>query len=341
MHLVIHGCCVLQAWTAPYPRFCAAAAVAAGYTPVAHGTDGGGSNRIPASWCGVFGMKPSRGRLASGDLDGTHPVFKTHLALSRSVRDNAAVFLATQNTVRGPLGNPYPHIDTIPGLQGRLRIALTLEGPFGDVPDPAIQAAVEDTARLCEALGHEVVPVDHPVDGEEFYAMYSGIFLSRTVGMIKMLEEASGLPIEDSGLLTRCTIDFVRSGDLLPEGTAATAEAARVALEAHMAGFFANHDVWLTPVTPGMPIAPASWASSDPFDQDRSQLSMGSLPIANAIGGPGMSVPLWWDDATGLPVGSHFSAGPGRDELLYALAFQLEEARPWAGRWAPTSAKYL
>jgi amidase len=108
-----------------------------------------------------------------------------------------------------------------------------------------------------------------------------------------------------------------------------------------MAGFFANHDVWLTPVTPGMPMAPASWASSDPFDQDRSQLSMGSLPIANAIGGPGMSVPLWWDDATGLPVGSHFSAGPGRDELLYALAFQLEEARPWAGRWAPTSAKYL
>jgi len=319
----------------------AAAAVAAGYTPVAHGTDGGGSNRIPASWCGVFGMKPSRGRLASGDLDGTHPVFKTHLALSRSVRDNAAVFLATQNTVRGPLGNPYPHIDTIPGLQGRLRIALTLEGPFGDVPDPAIQAAVEDTARLCEALGHEVVPVDHPVDGEEFYAMYSGIFLSRTVGMIKMLEEASGLPIEESGLLTRCTIDFVRSGDLLPEGTAATAEAARVALGAHMAGFFANHDVWLTPVTPGMPMAPASWASSDPFDQDRSQLSMGSLPIANAIGGPGMSVPLWWDDATGLPVGSHFSAGPGRDELLYALAFQLEEARPWAGRWAPTSAKYL
>jgi len=319
----------------------AAAAVAAGYTPVAHGTDGGGSNRIPASWCGVFGMKPSRGRLASGDLDGTHPVFKTHLALSRSVRDNAAVFLATQNTVRGPLGNPYPHIDTIPGLQGRLRIALTLEGPFGDVPDPAIQAAVEDTARLCEALGHEVVPVDHPVDGEEFYAMYSGIFLSRTVGMIKMLEEASGLPIEESGLLTRCTIDFVRSGDLHPEGTAATAEAARVALGAHMAGFFANHDVWLTPVTPGMPMAPASWASSDPFDQDRSQLSMGSLPIANAIGGPGMSVPLWWDDATGLPVGSHFSAGPGRDELLYALAFQLEEARPWAGRWAPTSAKYL
>jgi len=319
----------------------AAAAVAAGYTPVAHGTDGGGSNRIPASWCGVFGMKPSRGRLASGDLDGTHPVFKTHLALSRSVRDNAAVFLATQNTVRGPLGNPYPHIDTIPGLQGRLRIALTVEGPFGDVPDPAIRAAVEDTARLCEALGHEIGPVDHPVDGEEFYAMYSGIFLSRTVGMIKMLEEASGLPIEESGLLTRCTIDFVRSGDLLPEGTAATAEAARVALGAHMAGFFANHDVWLTPVTPGMPMAPASWASSDPFDQDRSQLSMGSLPIANAIGGPGMSVPLWWDDATGLPVGSHFSAGPGRDELLYALAFQLEEARPWAGRWAPTSAKYL
>jgi len=319
-----------------------AAAIAAGYTPVAHGTDGGGSNRIPASWCGVFGVKPSRRRLAAGDLDGSHPVFKTHLALSRSVRDNAAVFLATQNTDSGPLGNPYPHIDTIPGLEGRrLRIALTLEDPFGDMPDPAIRAAVEDTARLCEALGHEVVPVEGPVDGEKFFAMYSGIFLSRTVGMIQMLERASGLPIEESGLLTRCTIDFVRSGDLLPEGTAATAEATRIALEAHMAGFFSQLDAWLTPVTPGMPVTPASWAASDPFDEVRSQRSMGSLPIANAIGGPGMSVPLWWDDETGLPVGSHFSAAPGADEMLYALAFQLEEARPWGGRWAPISAKYL
>ncbi|MGE4566222.1 MAG: amidase [Acidimicrobiales bacterium] len=320
----------------------AAAAVAAGYTPIAHGTDGGGSNRIPASWCGVFGMKPSRKRLASGELDGSHPVFKTHSTLSRTVRDNAAVFLSTQNTSQGPQKNPYPILSAFNPLGARpLRIAFTLEDPFGDQPDPAIRTALENTVQLCEALGHQVTTVKHPVDGEKFFAMYSGIFLSRTTGLIEMIEQASGLPIEKSGLLTRCTIDFVRSGDALPPGAAQTAEADRIVLETTMAKFFTDHDVWLTPVTPHLPTTATDWLSSHPFDEQRTQWSMGSLPIANAIGGPAMSVPLWWDENTDLPIGSHFSAEPGADEMLYALAFQLETARPWAHRWAPTSAKYL
>ncbi|MDE0928590.1 MAG: amidase [Acidimicrobiales bacterium] len=320
----------------------AAAAVAAGYTPIAHGTDGGGSNRIPASWCGVFGMKPSRKRLASGELDGSHPVFKTHLALSRTVRDNAALFLSTQNTSQGPQKNPYPLLDAFTPISNQpLRIAFTLEGPFGDQPDPAIRTALEDTVRLCESLGHQVTLVKHPVAGEELFSMYTRIFLSRTTGLIEMIEKASGLPIEESGLLTRCTIDFVRRGNVLPPGAAETAEADRLILEATMAKFFTNHDVWLTPVTPHLPTTSTDWLSSHPFDEQRTQRSMGSLPIANAIGGPAMSVPLWWDKNTDLPIGSHFSTKPGADETLYALAFQLEAAQPWADRWAPTSAKHL
>ncbi|HBL07946.1 MAG TPA: amidase [Acidimicrobiia bacterium] len=315
----------------------AAASVAAGYTPVAHGTDGGGSNRIPASWCGVFGMKPSRGRLASGELDGSHPVFKTHMALSRSVRDNATVFLATQGDDAA-----FPHLASMPTLDGRrLRIALTLDSPFGEPPEPAVQAAVEDAALLCQALGHEVVPVDNPVDGAEFFAMYAGYFLSRTVGLIDMLEQASGLPIEESGLLSRCTIEMVREGDHLPSDAIARAEATLARLDTTMAAFLADHDVWLTPVTATMPLLVGDISPREPFDRDRSQRLLSHLAIANAIGGPAMSVPLWWDDDTGLPVGSHFSAAPGSDETLYGLAFALEEAQPWAQRWAPTSARFL
>ena len=329
-----------------------AAAVAAGYAPMVHGTDGGGSNRIPASWCGVFGVKPSRLRLASGELDGSHEVFKTQLALGRSVRDVAALFLATQNRASGANANPYPLLDALPttgapadGSAGgptggtRLRIALTLDCPFGTSPDPAVRAAVEETARLCEDLGHEVVPVANPVDGDEFFEAYRGFFLSRTVGLIEMLESASGLPIDESGLLSRCTIDLVREGDHLPADAAERALATFDRLEATMDGFFSDHHVWLPPVTNGMPLPVGSPSPSEPRDGRLAELLLAHLAPTNAIGGAAMSVPLWWDSDTGLPVGSHFSFPPGGDEVLFDLAGQLEAARPWAHRWAPISAR--
>jgi amidase len=161
--------------------------------------------------------------------------------------------------------------------------------------------------------------VKHPVAGEELFSMYTRIFLSRTTGLIEMIEKASGLPIEESGLLTRCTIDFVRRGNVLPPGVAETAEVDRLILEATMAKFFTNHDVWLTPVTPHMPTTSTDWLSSHPFDEQRTQRSMGSLPIANAIGGPAMSVPLWWDKNTGLPIGSHFQTRSRRNALRSGL----------------------
>ncbi len=341
-----------------------AVAVAAGYAPLVHGTDGGGSNRIPASWCGVFGVKPSRRRLASGELDGSHEVFKTHLALGRSVRDVAALFLATQNRASGDHANPFPLVDGLPafaqptagatagttagrvggsasgrGGGRRLRIALTLDCPFGTSPDPAIAAAIEDTARLCEDLGHEVVPVDNPIDGDEFFEAYRGFFLSRTVGLIPMLEQASGLSIDESGLLSRCTIDMVREGERLPPDAGQRATATFDRLTATMDAFFADHDAWLTPVTNAMPLPVGTPSPSEPRDGRLSELLLAHLAPTNAHGGAAMSVPLWWDPASGLPIGSHFSFPPGGDEVLFGLAGQLEDARPWAHRWAPVSAR--
>jgi len=303
-----------------------AAAVAARYTPIAHGTDGGGSNRIPASWCGVLGMKASRGRLASGELDGSHPTLKTHQALSRTVRDSAALFLATQNDV----DNPYPKLDGLPDLgDRRLRVALTLDDPFGTPPEPVVGDAIEATAALCEQLGHHVEPAPQPVDGEEFFAMYTGLFLSRTVGLIEMLEQAAGMPIEESRLLTPATIGMVRRGDDLPPDTAEQADVTRRQINADLDRFFSGVDVWLTPVTWCTALNHGDISPAGGFDPEHSQRLLSHLAMANTWGGPAMSVPLGWPD-DGLPVGSHFSAAPGGDDLLYALAFQLEAAQPWA-----------
>ena len=326
-----------------------AVAVAAGYAPLVHGTDGGGSNRIPASWCGVLGVKPSRRRLASGELDGSHEIFKTHLALGRSVRDVAALFLSTQNRVPARLssedhadpGNPYPLLDALPPADGRsLRIALTMDCPLGHAPDPAIRAAVESTARLCEELGHHVEPVDNPIDGAEFFEAYRGLFLSRTVGLIPMLEAASGLPIEESGLLSRSTIEMVRTGEGLAPDAAERAMASFARLTTTMGGFFSSHDVWLTPVTSTMPPPVGQPSPSEPWDDAGAEGLLAHLAPTNAVGGAAMSIPLWWDPGSGLPIGSHFSFAPGGDEILFSLAAQLEEARPWADRWAPVSAAH-
>ncbi|MDG1409696.1 MAG: amidase family protein, partial [Acidimicrobiales bacterium] len=137
-----------------------AAAVAAGYTPIVHGTDGGGSNRIPASACGVFGMKGSRGRQASGELDGSHPVFKTHQAISRTVRDSAALFLMTQIQE----GGTYQRVETIVGPSNRrFRIAVSQTDILGRDPEPVAAEALGESVALLLEMGHEVEEVAAPV----------------------------------------------------------------------------------------------------------------------------------------------------------------------------------
>jgi amidase len=148
-------------------------------------------------------------------------------------------------------------------------------------------------------------------------------------------------PMTDDPLLEHDALGLaalVRAGEVTPDELL---DATLARLDTTMAAFLADHDVWLTPVTATMPLLVGDISPQEPFDRDRSQRLLSHLAIANAIGGPAMSVPLWWDDDTGLPVGSHFSAAPGSDETLYGLAFALEEAQPWAQRWAPTSARFL
>jgi amidase len=314
-----------------------AAAVAAGYTPIAHGSDGGGSNRIPASACGVFGMKASRGRQASGELDGSQPVFKTHHAISRTVRDNATLFAATEIQH----GGVYPRVGLVTKpIQRRLRIAVSSADVLGHTPDQAAAQALAATVDLLTELGHHVTEVPNPVDGAQFYTAYRNLFLSRTVGMLEMIEAQAGMPVEQTGLLTPLTIGLMRQSDMLAPDAAELGQAYLQQLSADMDHFFETTDVWLTLVHPHDAIAADEFDPMGEFDRHKSERYLSNAAVANMSGSPSMSVPLFFDTPTGVPIGSMFTAAPGADGLLYELAFELEAERPWAHRWAPHSAMF-
>lgn len=315
-----------------------AAAVAAGYTPIVHGTDGGGSNRIPASACGVFGMKASRGRQLSGELDGSHPVFKTHHAISRTVRDNATLFAATEIQQ----GGAFAPVELVAGpASRRLRIAVSWADILGTDPEPAARAALTAAVDLLMELGHEVIEVPAPVDGADFYTAYRNLFLARTVGMIDMIEAQAGAPIEQTGLLTPLTIGLMRQSDELAPDAAESGDAYLRQLSADMDRFFEQADVWLALVHPHDSIDADEFDPMGRFDRHKSETYLSNAAVANMSGSPSMSVPLCFDTPTGVPIGSMFTAAPGADRLLYELAFELEEAQPWAHRWAPHSAMFV
>ena len=315
-----------------------AAAVAAGYTPIAHGTDGGGSNRIPASACGLFGMKASRGRQASGELDGSQPVFKTHHAISRTVRDSAALFAATEIQDGGPY-EPVGLVTT--PVSNRLRVAVSAADVFGTGPESQAQRALESTIALLVNLGHDVIEVANPVDGHDFYQAYSDLFLSRTVGMIAAIEAQAGAPIEETGLLTPLTIGLMRQSDELAPDAAERGEAYLRKVSQDIDTLFTQADVWLTLVHPFDAIGADEFDPTDDFDAGKSERYLSNAAVANMTGAPSMSVPLYFDSPTGVPIGSMFTAAPGADGLLYELAFALEQARPWASNWAPHSAMFI
>ncbi|NQU64404.1 MAG: amidase, partial [SAR324 cluster bacterium] len=318
-----------------------AAAVAAGYLPLVHGTDGGGSNRIPASWCGVFGMKPSRYRMLCGETDGVHQLMRTHHSLSRSVRDSAAMLAATEDRTENAVYSPIGRVEG--PSKRRLRIAITTRNCFGSEPAPDIKAAIKQTAALCEELGHQVIEVANPIQGEAFFRAYTGLFLFKFKGMLKPFESLTGKPAEKSGLLTPSTVSALRYAEIFTESDYHNGEAYMEKLTAETIKFHEKFDVWLTPVTPSGP-PKIGYLNPDQLYEDTRELMeqyMSYTPMANAVGSPAMSVPLFWSEQTGLPIGSHFSARPGDEKTLYELAYELEEARPWFERWAPFSIKHV
>jgi amidase len=316
----------------------AAAAVAAGIVAVAHGNDMGGSIRVPASACGLVGLKPTRARTTLGPEFGEFwgPLTHEHV-LTRSVRDTAAVLDAIAGPGPGdPYSAPLPagrYRDEVGADPGRLRIVFTTRAPTGVRVHPDCVAAVRDAAALCEALGHVVVEAAPALDGDLWVQAFTVVWSAGCAATIDGWAQRTGQsPTPD--LFEPYTWALQELGR---RHSAATFLLALQGLQrgaADVARFFQQYDLWLTPTLaePPVPLGSFDPAPDDPLrGYYRGIEFVPFTPIANVTGQPAMSVPLFWN-SEGLPIGTHFVARYGDEATLFRLAAQLEAARPWADR---------
>nr|WP_206425425.1 amidase [Pseudomonas orientalis] len=323
----------------------AAALVAARVVPFAHGNDGGGSLRVPASCCGVFGLKPSRGLLPSGPMVGEGWAgMGTPHAITLSVRDSAALLDATAGI---DLGAPYaaptqmqPYVAALQRDPRPLRIALVEQlGPWPT--SSASVDAVRQAAMLCQSLGHHVDPVSLPVALPEFLDQVFTIIGASTRHYVDMLGQMRGVAVQPEELEARTRIILRSKGDVTGAQYAGAVEWIH-ALGRQLAVFMQDYDLILTPTLAREPVPIGE------LDLQDDKVSLEALierfhsyspftALFNASGQPAMSVPLSWS-AAGLPMGAHFAGRFGEESTLFALAAQLERAQPWRGRVPPVNA---
>jgi amidase len=316
----------------------AAAAVSAGIIPMAHATDGGGSIRIPAAQCGLFGLKPSRGRmsLAPDAGEGWGGLSAAHV-VSRSVRDSALMLDCTAGAEPGdPYAAPTPghsFVDALARPPGKLRIALMLADHRGAKLHPECEKAVQGAARLCASLGHSVEEVDPQLDLVALRPMNARIAAANTARSCALRWKALGREPDAKDVEAATWAVYQRglkvSGVEYVEAIAAAHAAGR-----KMGAFLTSYDVILSTVLAGPP------PKLGYFDQNSADVEtfaervntyLSVTPLHNATGTPAMSVPLHWT-ADGLPVGVHFAGRYGEESTLLQLAAQLEQAQPWFDR---------
>jgi amidase len=312
----------------------AAAAVAAGLAPLAHGSDGGGSIRIPSSCCGLFGIKPSRGRISPAPYVSGSLGLGTSGPIARTVRDAAALLdVMTGNEPGDMYVAPRPErrfLDEADQPPGRLRIAVTTDPPIAVPVDPVCAGAARDAGELLSELGHDVVDRSPPWQTDEMIAHFIRVWQTgpATAGVddLSLLEPINRMLAEDA----RATSSQQYVSSLMQ-------------LQQHVRRVLPFWDVVDAVLTPtlGLTPVPIGWtwadADGDPYRAFASQwLWTPFTALVNVTGQPAISVPLHWTDG-GLPIGVQLIGRPFAEATLIRLAAQLEGARPWADRRPPVS----
>jgi amidase len=333
-----------------------AAAVAARLVPLAGGADGGGSIRIPASCCGVFGLKPSRGRTPTGpDVGDIWRGFTQEHVLTRSVRDSAAML----DAIAGPdVGAPYwasaperPYLQEVTTEPGRLRIAFTSHPFMGHDVHEDCRKGLEATVRLLEGLGHQLVEAAPQIDREAFAIAFVTMLAAETRDEIDWAAGLAGRKTSYADFETG-TIALALLGQAFSAGKYANALNYLMASARGVGRFFEDYDVLLTPTLAQPPVPTGSL---QPSGSERTMIGiigrlnaawllnalgvikplanktfdfMPYTPVFNVTGQPAMSMPLYWNEA-GLPIGLHFVGRMGDETTLFRLAGQLERAQPW------------
>jgi amidase len=317
-----------------------AAAVAAGIVPIAHATDGGGSIRIPASACGLVGLKSSRGRISQGPeaADATSGLSMDGV-VTKSVRDTAAALDALCVADYGdPYFAPPPEGSYLEGIRRkprRLRIAVSTKMMNGTAHDPEVTAAVKKTAKLCESLGHIVEEADPPLDAGALIAAFSTIWAANVAYSIEVLRQQTGkTPSLD--LVEGLTMGLYEMGKPITAVQQTMARQTMMRAGRQIAKWHETYDVWLT-ATLGRPPMKLGTIDIDETDVQKGFApNFGYVPFTsmqNATGTPGINLPLNWS-RDGLPLGVQFTARNGGEMTLLKLAAELEKASPWAHRYA-------
>ena len=315
----------------------AAAAVIAGILPMAHATDGGGSIRIPAAQCGLFGLKPSRGRisLAPDAAEGWGGLSAGHV-VSRSVRDSALMLDVTAGLEPGdPYAAPTPErsfVDAIGRPPPKLRIAMMRGDHRGGTLHPECLKAVESAAKLCQSLGHIVEEADPGLDLVALRPINAVIAATNIARALTLRWKALGRE-PDARDVEAVTWAVYKRG-LEVKGVAYVEAIAAVhAMGRRLAGFLTGYDVILSTTLPAPPPELGYFDMNGDVETFTGRITpyLSITPLHNATGTPAMSVPLHWT-AEGLPVGVHFAGRYGAEATLLRLAAQLEAAQPWFDR---------
>ncbi|MET4898395.1 amidase family protein [Sphingomonadaceae bacterium jetA1] len=315
-----------------------AAAVSAGIVPIAHAADGAGSIRIPASNCGLVGLKPSRGRVPDAPGRLAHLNLTEPLCLSRTVRDTANFLAAVEIGRNGP----YPPVGRVTGPSTRrLRVGLLINGLGGALPDTETLRALDAADKLLNGLGHQVHEVKWPFDTRAFLSDFTLIYALEGAQLKKDLLTLTGLDAQRlAALIEPASVAIGMMGDMIPP---ASAEQALGRVDGYAKAYFSAFDtvdLLMSPVLLKPPVKIGEINGTLPLATLSQRLNgyADFTMVQNACGGPAISLPLYRTPG-GLPIGIQFASRLGDERTLLELAFELEQASAWARHrppvWAP------